>query len=95
MGPTWVLSAPDGPHEPCYQGLDEGFDKVPAEINVIAVLHAVLDCVLWDCGRSDSIFWPLENVNNYQCIISNHIPDIMKTSREIILRKLPKDAFDD
>ena len=20
MGPTWVLSAPDGPHEPCYQG---------------------------------------------------------------------------
>ena len=21
MGPTWVLSAPDGPHEPCYQGL--------------------------------------------------------------------------
>ena len=19
MGPTWVLSAPDGPHEPCYQ----------------------------------------------------------------------------
>ena len=21
MGPTWVLSAPDGPHEPCYQGI--------------------------------------------------------------------------
>ena len=20
MGPIWVLSAPDGPHEPCYQG---------------------------------------------------------------------------
>ena len=20
MGPTWVLSDPDGPHEPCYQG---------------------------------------------------------------------------
>ena len=20
MGPAWVLSAPDGPHEPCYQG---------------------------------------------------------------------------
>ena len=20
MGPTWVLSAPDGPHVPCYQG---------------------------------------------------------------------------
>ena len=20
MGPTWALSAPDGPHEPCYQG---------------------------------------------------------------------------
>ena len=20
MGPTWVLLAPDGPHEPCYQG---------------------------------------------------------------------------
>ena len=20
MGPVWVLSAPDGPHEPCYQG---------------------------------------------------------------------------
>ena len=20
MGPTWILSAPDGPHEPCYQG---------------------------------------------------------------------------
>ena len=20
MGPTWVLSAPDRPHEPCYQG---------------------------------------------------------------------------
>ena len=21
MGPTWVLSAPGGPHEPCYQGI--------------------------------------------------------------------------
>ena len=21
MGPTWVLSAPDGPHELCYQGI--------------------------------------------------------------------------
>ena len=21
MGPTWVLSAPYGPHEPCYQGM--------------------------------------------------------------------------
>ena len=20
MGPTWVLSAPDGPHKPCYLG---------------------------------------------------------------------------
>ena len=20
MEPTWVLSTPDGPHEPCYQG---------------------------------------------------------------------------
>ena len=20
MGPTWALSAPDGPHVPCYQG---------------------------------------------------------------------------
>ena len=20
MGPTWVLSAPDGSHEPCYKG---------------------------------------------------------------------------
>ena len=20
MGPTWILSAPDGPHEPCYLG---------------------------------------------------------------------------
>ena len=20
MGPTWVLSAPDGPHEPCFHG---------------------------------------------------------------------------
>ena len=20
MGPIWVLSAPDGPHVPCYQG---------------------------------------------------------------------------
>ena len=22
MGPTWVLSTPDGPHKPCYQGTD-------------------------------------------------------------------------
>ena len=21
MGPTWVMLAPDGPHEPCYQSL--------------------------------------------------------------------------
>ena len=21
MGPTWVLSAPDGPHDPCYLGM--------------------------------------------------------------------------
>ena len=27
MGPTWVLSAPDGPHELCYQGL------LPTEIS--------------------------------------------------------------
>ena len=30
MGPTWVLSAPDGPHagshEPCYQGCCLGYD---------------------------------------------------------------------
>ena len=24
MGPTWVLSAPGGPHEPCYQGYYNG-----------------------------------------------------------------------
>ena len=23
MGPTWVLSTPDGPHEPCYQGVSQ------------------------------------------------------------------------
>ena len=23
MGPIWVLSVPDGPHEPCYQGTIE------------------------------------------------------------------------
>ena len=23
MGPTWVLTAPDGPHEPCYKGIYE------------------------------------------------------------------------
>ena len=32
MGPSWVRSAPDGPHEPCYQG---SYD--PVHLGVVAL----------------------------------------------------------
>ena len=34
MGPTWVLSVPDGPHKPCYQG---GLTESRACINIIFI----------------------------------------------------------
>ena len=40
MGPTWVLSAPDGPHVLCYQGSYFALDK--------NTLCLVVACKLWD-----------------------------------------------
>ena len=51
MGPTWVLSAPDGPHEPCYQGYLCLF-------NSASVIKAgILGYVQIDIGTPISVDW--------------------------------------
>ena len=37
MGPTWVLWAPDGPHEPCYQGCWILFQRHVAWVSISSV----------------------------------------------------------
>ena len=42
MGPAWVLSAPDGPHEPCYQGSWPFSCKLRISLTDIAVLLYII-----------------------------------------------------
>ena len=54
MGPTWVLSAPCGPHKPCYQGY--------CEVQWITrIMHMVCICFalffVWYMSISPKCFW--------------------------------------
>ena len=44
MGPTWVLSAPDGPHEPCFQGV---YSTKYARSFAVPCYVVAISSVLW------------------------------------------------
>ena len=56
MGPTWVLSAPDGPHEPCYQGRHTGLalESLYLILNLSISCEASIVMYITGCFTLDS-----------------------------------------
>ena len=84
MGPTWVMSVPDGPHEPCYLGSCKltmgGNTMCSSHVNITC--HDIPKFVTWlDCKNSKCStlntftryqLWPHEMCPTLHCNMISH-----------------------